>query len=406
MPESYRIAIYTRSYPPKGGGIAAAHFSLAQCLRREHEVAIFAFDDDDASQEPNVFRARTPPSLAKVMQWLARRWVRHYATRESAINCERIFRIAPAVRSLNKALQIFGPDFILCPDNFVPALALKKPATAKLIWIAHNNFSRFERNPIATDYSWIDLQLAHRLELRGSRKADAFVAVSEYMMKVGEATLEPSCPKAVVRNYVDSDFLAAIRPSPLRSELGLDPGAALIHIPSGGTAMKGERYTFELIRRLGRNGKVAFFVSGPVGPKLSHELSHATEGPTVHTPGQQPYENNLRDVAACDLTVSPTVIENLSSAFIESLALGVPVVSFDVGGNRELIEDGKNGWLVPYLDVESLIGVSESLIFNAPVLAEMKNAARESIAGLASSERVLNEYGALFSNLSDRGARK
>jgi glycosyltransferase involved in cell wall biosynthesis len=52
----------------------------------------------------------------------------------------------------------------------------------------------------------------------------------------------------------------------------------------------------------------------------------------------------------CQMAVHASITEGLSNAILEELSIGLPVIAFDVGGNSELIEDGKNGFLVPYSD--------------------------------------------------------
>ena len=42
-------------------------------------------------------------------------------------------------------------------------------------------------------------------------------------------------------------------------------------------------------------------------------------------------------------------------AILEANFCNVPVVTFDVGGNKEIIEDGKNGYIVPYMEIEQMI---------------------------------------------------
>lgn len=51
--------------------------------------------------------------------------------------------------------------------------------------------------------------------------------------------------------------------------------------------------------------------------------------------------------------------EGCSNAILEAMASGVPVVATDVGGNRELIEDGVTGVLVPEEDVD---GVTTAIV--------------------------------------------
>ncbi len=48
-----------------------------------------------------------------------------------------------------------------------------------------------------------------------------------------------------------------------------------------------------------------------------------------------------------DLVVQSSLTEGLPNVMLEAAYLGVPVVATDVGGTREVIEHGVNGWIVP-----------------------------------------------------------
>lgn len=58
--------------------------------------------------------------------------------------------------------------------------------------------------------------------------------------------------------------------------------------------------------------------------------------------------------SAADVIVVPSLQENLSNAIMESLACGTPVVAFDVGGNSDLIEHQKTGYLARPFDADDL----------------------------------------------------
>lgn len=55
-----------------------------------------------------------------------------------------------------------------------------------------------------------------------------------------------------------------------------------------------------------------------------------------------------------DLFVLPSLAEGVSNTILEAMATGLPVVATDVGGNAELVRDGRTGQLVPRADPQSL----------------------------------------------------
>ncbi|AEE26584.1 glycosyltransferase family 4 protein [Francisella hispaniensis] len=57
---------------------------------------------------------------------------------------------------------------------------------------------------------------------------------------------------------------------------------------------------------------------------------------------------------AVDVMVVPSLQENLSNTIIESLSCGTPVVAFDIGGNNDMIDHNKNGYLAKPFDSQDL----------------------------------------------------
>lgn len=56
----------------------------------------------------------------------------------------------------------------------------------------------------------------------------------------------------------------------------------------------------------------------------------------------------------CDVFVLPSLAEGISNTILEAMASGLPVVATDVGGNRELVQEARTGFLVPASDPGAL----------------------------------------------------
>ncbi len=89
-----------------------------------------------------------------------------------------------------------------------------------------------------------------------------------------------------------------------------------------------------------------------------------------------PYEKMPAAYNACDVFVLPTLAEGMSRSVMEAMSCGRPVVATDVGGNPELVENGKTGLLVEPKDSGSLSKALERLLQNSGLRTGMGKAAR------------------------------
>lgn len=67
------------------------------------------------------------------------------------------------------------------------------------------------------------------------------------------------------------------------------------------------------------------------------------------------YRSDARDLVQClDLFVLCSLSEGTSVALLEAISAGIPVVVTAVGGNPEIVEHGKTGWVIPSDSKKSL----------------------------------------------------
>lgn len=101
---------------------------------------------------------------------------------------------------------------------------------------------------------------------------------------------------------------------------------------------------------------------------------------------------------AADVTIVPSLSENLSNTIIESLSCGTPVVAFNIGGNSDMIDHKRNGYLACGKDCDDLAkGIEWCLEHNADGLLS-KNT-REKVMNNYTVDIVSKQYKELYKSL-------
>lgn len=79
---------------------------------------------------------------------------------------------------------------------------------------------------------------------------------------------------------------------------------------------------------------------------------------------------------AAHIACLPSYREGLPKSLLEAAACGLPIVTTDAPGCREVVRDGVNGLLVPVRDAEALAAALEKLIGNAELRRRMGGQSR------------------------------
>ena len=110
---------------------------------------------------------------------------------------------------------------------------------------------------------------------------------------------------------------------------------------------KGTDHFLETIRIVSQQRKdVTFLVAGD-GPMRKEVEIFSNEYDNVHYLGKVPHDRVLELYGMADIVCSTSFwAEPLSRVPIEALSLGVPCIATDVGGTKEIIDDGENGFVV------------------------------------------------------------
>lgn len=122
--------------------------------------------------------------------------------------------------------------------------------------------------------------------------------------------------------------------------------------------------------------------------------------------GQVPNDQLPLFYALMDVLVLPSLVEGMPRSVMEAAAMGVPAIVTDVKGNREVVEQDRNGLLVPFGDIPLLTEAIIDLITNRRKAQKMGDSGRK-IALRRFDERavfttVLSEYARLLGIKGER----
>jgi starch synthase len=93
--------------------------------------------------------------------------------------------------------------------------------------------------------------------------------------------------------------------------------------------------------------------------------------------GQTPREALLREMSEADVFVFPSLFEGFALVILEAMAAGLPVITTPNTAGPDLIEDGKEGLIVPAGDANALRVAMESLLNDTERTQSMGRAAHE-----------------------------
>lgn len=138
-----------------------------------------------------------------------------------------------------------------------------------------------------------------------------------------------------------------------------------------------------------------------IGPDSSNKqlqriINNADPSIDTNIHGLQPQASVFKFMDSAHIFCVPSYFEALGVANMEALARGVSVVSTNVGGVPEVLDNGRCGWLVNPGDELALSAALKECIENNEVRMEKSEFGRQFVLKRFNKERMLNEIQDLF----------
>jgi glycosyltransferase involved in cell wall biosynthesis len=302
---------------------------------------------------------------------------------------------AAASRKLSSLRGSFPVDITHVNLPLVPSFAVPRGFGKTLISTVHSTwkgeaeairgepYSRLNSNEkFMVSFNWF-LRIFEEQMLERSNE---LIAVSDFTRrellqyyKVKESKIN------VIHNGVDVDkFQPASDKRKVKAELGFSPDDIAILSVGRLYARKGLFTLIESMPAVVRKFRNAKFIISGKGQsnEMKKLVNHATRlgvKDNIIFTGYFPDSKLPKLYQAADVFAFSTFYENLPFAVLEALSSGLPVVTTTVGGIPEMIESGRNGFLVQPANAKALSDRVLYCLEHPAAASEMAFLARKTI---------------------------
>jgi glycosyltransferase involved in cell wall biosynthesis len=193
----------------------------------------------------------------------------------------------------------------------------------------------------------------------------------------------------IVENGIDKKIINTVcsaDKSSIRIELGIEDSSINVAVVGQLYRAKGQHLVLEALSNLVVNFQnIRLYLIGDHvideyrSYKMELEQIIARNGLEEYVRFTGWRKDALEIISLMDVVIHPSLAEGFPFAVLEAMALGKPVIASKVGGLREAIKDGKNGFLVERGDVETITQRWWELLINPELRIRIGQAAHETV---------------------------
>ncbi len=242
------------------------------------------------------------------------------------------------------------------------------------------------------------------LERLAARRCDALVTVGEDVKRkyLAEGIGRPEQYVTIASGMDTAPFHAArSRPGeardPVRAELGLGPDDVAVGMVSRLEPRKGWTFLLDAAARLAAEFpamRIVVVGEGAQRAELEDRVRRCGLAGRVVFAGYR--EDVARAIAAFDIAVLTSLWEGLPRVLVQYALLEKPIVTFDVEGAREVVEEGGSGWVVPSRDVAALAARLRPLLADPCLRAACGRRGRERVGSRWDADRMVARLEELY----------
>jgi N-acetyl-alpha-D-glucosaminyl L-malate synthase BshA len=220
-------------------------------------------------------------------------------------------------------------------------------------------------------------------------QADAVTAVSRFMADEAKNNLGISKEIRVIPNFVDTEVY---HPAPCELMEQPEHDIVVAHVSNFRAVKRVDDliYAMCMVTKKAPDAKLVLIGDGPERHRVERLIDQMDLRRNITLTG---YRSDVPELLRCaDTLVLPSETESAPLTILEAMSTGLPVVATRVGGIPEMVEDGRNGFLVPLKHPEDIAERILELHADRGKLRRMGEAARETVLERYSTDKVVRQY--------------
>jgi glycosyltransferase involved in cell wall biosynthesis len=380
---SMRVLVLVPSVPTSLNAAAPWHFlqELRPLAARGHQVCVLSATSPDYSFPGVQFRSFA--EFADVPRWRLGLESLPLAARDLAIlpwlwdasRRRRLLRACALNFAVRRVIEDFRPDVLhshwAAPAGTAGYLAAKAegvPLVMTLRGIEHLKNARFGYGDC--------LDPLHEFMLTRALRHSAVITVccQTTIRRLRELGVSGGDRLMRVYHAVDPERCEAdpVETQAVRERLGIVGRCvvtcvALMDSPRKGHETLLQAFSQVVRRRSDREWALVLVGDGVIEGELRQSAAQLGIADKTHFVGRVHPKSVSHYLAASDFTVLPTHEEVFGNVVFESLAMGVPVISGEVGAAADVLPQGPYGMLVPPGDASALSSAMLSMVAQMPI---------------------------------------
>lgn len=381
-----RVLFLNYEYPPLGGGAANA---TAYILREFSKIPGLVVDlvTSSASERYELEKVGENIKIHKLPIGKNEKNLHFQSQKNLLVYAWKAYFYSRKLIRANK--YDLTHSFFTVPCGFVSFLLKKKYGMPFIVSLRGSDVPGFSER-FSLFYK-ILTPLIRYIWTKADEVVSASVGLSELALKTN-----PKQPMKIIFNGIDIGHFCLKPEARLAGKFIITTGASRV------TVRKGVRYLIKAVASLTkRYPQIYLKIMGDGDDKKNMEAlaKELKMEDNIEFLGRIPREETAPYYQEASAFVLPSLNEGMSNAMLEALASGLPIIATDTGGSKELVKEGKNGFMVKMKDSADIGSKLEKLMTNPELCRQMGQESRK-IAESMSWGKVAEQYFELYKKIA------